>query len=92
MSDYIFHVEPMLNYGQYSKLKKDSSTKPLSDNKKVVRSVFHYNNTKRLVIFSIPNCAHFYSLPKVHKPTLSFCPIVSNIDNASYKLAMFLPM
>ena len=43
-----------------------------------------------MVIPSVTNCARFYALPKIHKHTLAFHLIVSNIDTASYKLAHFL--
>ena len=42
-----------------------------------------------MVIPSLANCARFYALPKIHKPSLSFHPIVSNVGTASYKLARF---
>ena len=44
-----------------------------------------------MTIPSIVNCTKFYALPKVHKPTVAFCPIGSNIGVASYKLAHSLP-
>ena len=43
-----------------------------------------------MVIPSLANCARFYALPKIHKPTLAFRPIVFNVVPASYKLASFL--
>ena len=45
---------------------------------------------KRMVFPSVANCARFYALPKTHKPTLTFRPIVSNVGIAFYKLASFL--
>ena len=38
---------------------------------------------------SVSNCARFYVLPKIHKPTLAFRPTVSDVGTASYKLAHF---
>ena len=29
-------------------------------------------------------CTRFYTLPEIHKHTLAFCPIVSNIGTASF--------
>ena len=40
--------------------------------------------------YFIPNCAKFYALPKIYKSTLAFFLIVSNVDNASYKLVLSL--
>ena len=42
------------------------------------------------VIPSIANCAKSYAFPKIHKSTLAFYSIASNLDTASYKLACFL--
>ena len=36
---------------------------------------------------SFSNCARFYALPKVHKPAFPYCPKVSNIGIACYRLA-----
>ena len=43
-----------------------------------------------MVIPSVPKCARFYALPKIHKPTLAFRPIVSNVGTASYKFSHLL--
>ena len=43
-----------------------------------------------MVIPSVANCAKFYAFPKIHKPTLAFRPIVSEVGTASYKPALFL--
>ena len=39
---------------------------------------------------SVANCARFYDLLKIHKLSLTFRPIVSNVGTASYKFARFL--
>ena len=43
-----------------------------------------------MAIPSVANWARFYALSKIHKPTLSFRQIVSNVDTAPYKLNHFL--
>ena len=43
-----------------------------------------------MVISSVANCAKFYALPKIHKPTLASRPIVPNVSTSSYKLSHFL--
>ena len=43
-----------------------------------------------MAIPSIVNCATFYVLSKIPKPTLSFYPIVSSIRADFYKLVRFL--
>ena len=85
------HVQTILNSGPYTILNKDPSTKHLIEVKRNVKnSVFHKDQTKCMVIPSVANCARFCAHPKIHKPTLDFCPIVSNVGTASYKLAHFL--
>ena len=46
---------------------------------------------KHTAIPSTAKCTRFYALPKIHKPTFAFRPIISNVGTASYKLARFLP-
>ena len=90
-SDYISHVETMLNSGPYTILNKDPSTNHLIEVKRNVKnSVLLNDQTKRMVIPSVANCARFYALPKIHKLTLAFRPIVYNVGTASCKLARFL--
>ena len=48
------------------------------------------DQTKCIIIPSFGNCARFYSLLNIHKPTLAFHPIVSNVNTASYELVHFL--
>ena len=43
-----------------------------------------------MVIPYVSDWTGFYVLPKLHKPTLTFHPIVSKVATASYKLARFL--
>ena len=46
---------------------------------------------KHMVIPSAANCATFYTLSKIHKPTLAFRPIIFSISTAKfYKLDHFL--
>ena len=81
----------MLNSGPYAILNKDPSTNYLIEVKRNVKaSVLLSDQTKHIVIPSFANCARFYALPKIHKPTLTFRPIVSNVGTASYKLVRFL--
>ena len=81
----------MLNSRPYTILNKDPSTKHLIEVKRNVKnSVFLKDQTKCMVIPSVANCAIFCARPKIHKPTLDFRPIVSNVGTASYKLACFL--
>ena len=75
----------MLNSGPYTILNKDPSTKH-----NVKNSVLLNDQMKLIVIPSVINCTRFYALPKIHKPTLAFSPIVSNVGTASYKLPHFL--
>ena len=81
----------MLNSANYTILNKDPSTNHVIE---VKRHVYNYvllsDQTKRMVISSVANCARFYALPKIHKPALAFRPIVSNIGIASCKFARFL--
>ena len=85
------HVQTILNSGPYTILNKDPSTKHLIEVKRNVKSsVFLNDQTKRVVIPSVANCARLYVLPRIHKSTLDFCQIVSNVGTASYKLAHFL--
>ena len=80
----------MLNSGSYIILNKDPSTNHLTEVKRNVKASVLSDQTKRTVIPSVVNCARFYALPKIHKPSLTFRPIVSNVGTASYKLARFL--
>ena len=50
------------------------------------------DQTKRLVIPSDADCTRFYAFPKIHKFTLVFFPIVSNIKTASYELTLTFTM
>ena len=90
-SNYIFHVETMLNSGLYIILNKGSSTNHLKEIKRSVKnSVLLSEQTKRIIIPSIANRARFYAVPKIHKTTFAFRPVVSNFDTTFYKLARFL--
>ena len=48
------------------------------------------DQSKHMVIPFVNNCARFYVLPKIHKCTLAFLLIVSNVGTVSHKFARFL--
>ena len=89
-SNYVSHVETMLNSGPYNILNKDPSTNHLIEVKHIKNSVLLNDQTKRIVIPSVANCAKFYALPKIHKPTLAFHPIVSKSRSSSALLLINL--
>ena len=90
-SDYISHVETMLNSGPYTILNKDPSTNHFIEVKRnVKKSVLLSDQTKCISISSVVNCARSYALPEMYKPTLSFPPIVYNFGIDSYKLSRSL--
>ena len=80
----------MLNSDLYTILNKDPSTNHLIVVKLHVKNSVLSDQTKCMVIPTVANCARFYALPKIHKPILAFCLIVSNVVTASYKLVCFL--
>ena len=84
---YISYFETILNSGPYTFLNQDSSTDKL---KEVKQSVLLSGQTNHMIIPSIVNCAWFCAVPKIHKPTPAFCPIVSNGRIASYEVAHFI--
>ena len=43
-----------------------------------------------MVIPSVADCVRIYGFPIIHKLTLAFRPIVSNVGTASYNLTCFL--
>ena len=84
-SDYISHVETMVNSGPYTILYKNSSTNHLIEVKRNIKiSVLLSDRPKRMVITSVSNCARFYAPPKICKPILTVHPIASNVSTASY--------
>ena len=81
----------MLSSGPFTILNKSPSTNHLIEVQRHVKNtVLLSDQTKRMVIPSIANCARLLALSKIHKPTLAFRPNVSNFGTASYKLAPFL--
>ena len=48
------------------------------------------DQTKCKVIPSVVNRGKFYALPKIHKSTLAFHLIVSNVGTSPYTFARFL--
>ena len=93
-SDYISHIQSTLNSGLYTVLKKDSSSDHVKKVKRNVKIFFILSDqTKYMIIPFIDGCAIFYALLKIlkiHKPTLAFHLIVSNVRTDSFKL-VFCP-
>ena len=87
----MLRLETMLNSGPYIILNKDPSPKYLIEVKlNVKNSVVLNDQTKRMVILSIANCARFYTLPKIHIPTLPFHRNFFIVGTDSYKFVRFL--
>ena len=75
----------MLNSDPHITLNKDPFTNHLIKVKCNIKNfVLFSDHTKCMIIPPVVSSARFYALPKIHKLTLAFHPIISNVDTASY--------
>lgn len=93
--DYINKSQEILNDKKYYKeLKTDPTCTTQQKANRLVAQLKKDNlidhNTAKALTFYNAVAPRFYSLPKIHKPTLSMRPIMSSINCPNGKLAKFL--